>query len=269
MKKEAELSESNYFTGIDIGASTTKAIILDRNKNILGHSVLNTGADFKVAAELAFSNAREQAEGVALEECRVVSTGYGRKTVLFADTTKTEISCHARGSFFSFPQAHTLIDIGGQDNKIIKINASGKRTSFKMNRKCAAGTGAFLEEIAYRLKIELGKLDTLAAAATKDIQIGSYCTVFSATEILARIREGVAVEDLVKGIFSSVIKRALEMDTLEGNIVMSGGVVAHNPFFVKMFEQKLDREIFIPPFPQLTGALGAALYALEEEKKGG
>ena len=168
------------------------------------------------------------------------------------------------GSFHSFPHAHTLIDIGGQDNKIIKINASGKRTSFKMNRKCAAGTGAFLEEIAYRLKIELEKLDALAAAAEKDIQIGSYCTVFSATEILTRIREGVDVKDLIKGIFGSVIKRALEMDPLEGNIVMSGGVVAHNPFFIKMFEKKLGRKIFVPPFPQLTGAFGAALYALEE-----
>lgn len=264
MKQEPEFSEKNYFSGIDIGASTTKAIIIDRDKKILGHTVIDTGADFKAAAEQVFSQVRKQAGGVALEECRVVSTGYGRKTVIFADAAKTEISCHARGSFFHFPHAHTLIDIGGQDNKIIKVNAAGKRTSFKMNRKCAAGTGAFLEEIAYRLKIDIEKLDSLAVSATKEIQIGSYCTVFSATEILARIREGVAIEDLVKGVFNSVMKRALEMDPLEGDIVMSGGVVAHNPFFVKMFERKLGREIFIPPLPQLTGAMGAALYALEE-----
>ena len=267
MEHKSKISDYKFFAGIDVGASTTKTIILNRDKNILGHAVLNSGADFKGAAEKTFSLAQKQAGAAAADACRTVSTGYGRKTILFADLAKTEISCHARGSFFNFPHAHTLIDIGGQDNKIIKINASGKRTGFKMNRKCAAGTGSFLEEIAYRLKIKLEKLNELAAAAEKDIQIGSYCTVFSATEILTRIREGVDIKDLVKGVFGSVIKRALEMDTLEGNIVMSGGVVAHNPFLVKMFEKKLDREIFIPPFPQLIGALGAALYAIEE--KGG
>ena len=197
----------------------------------------------------------------------MVSTGYGRRNVAFAGDTKTEISCHAKGSFYYFPESHTLIDIGGQDSKINKVNASGNRTGFKMNRKCAAGTGAFLEEMANRLKIKLEKLNDLAEKSEKDVQIGSYCTVFSATEILTKIREGVEVKDLVKGIFDSIIKRALEMDPLEGNIVMSGGVVAHNPFLVSMFEEKLEKKIFVPPLPQLTGAFGAALFALEE--KGG
>lgn len=136
-----------------------------------------------------------------------------------------------------------------------------------MNRKCAAGTGAFLEEIANRLKIPIGDLNDLAEKASKEVQLGSFCTVFTATEILAKIRVGVKVENLVKGIFGAVIKRALEMDPLEGSIVMSGGVVAHNPFFKEMFSKKLGREVFVPPLPQLTGAFGAALYALEE--KGG
>ncbi|MDH5386250.1 MAG: acyl-CoA dehydratase activase, partial [Candidatus Aminicenantes bacterium] len=185
----------------------------------------------------------------------------------FTHSTKTEISCHAKGSFHYYARAHTLIDIGGQDSKIIRIDGSGKRVGFKMNRKCAAGTGAFLEEIANRLKIKIEKLDGLARDSEKDVQIGSYCTVFTATEILTKIRQNVRVEDIIKGIFDSVIKRALEMDPLEGNIVMSGGVVAHNPFLVEMFEQKLGRNVFVPPLPQLTGALGAALYALED--KGG
>ena len=257
----------NHFAGIDVGASTTKAVIIDKNKDILGYSVVYSGANFKAAAEKSFEDAQKQAEKMVQDECFIVSTGYGRRNVTFAGDTKTEISCHAKGSFFHFPKAHTLIDIGGQDSKIIKVNSEGKRTGFKMNRKCAAGTGAFLEEMANRLKIKIDRLNGLAEKSKKDIQIGSYCTVFSATEILTKIREGVEVNDLVKGVFHSVIKRALEMDPLEGKIVMSGGVVAHNPILVSMFEERLERKVFVPPLPQLIGALGAALYAFE--KKGG
>ncbi len=251
------------FVGIDVGASTTKAIILNKKTEVLGHSVTDSGADFEGAATKAFEKALDKDGGVSPENCLVVSTGYGRRNVSFAETTKTEISCHAKGSYFHFPRAHTLIDIGGQDSKIIKIDANGKRTGFKMNRKCAAGTGAFLEEMANRLKIRLEKLNGLAEKAQRDVTIGSYCTVFSATEILTKIRENIPVEDIVKGIFTSVIKRAMEMDPLDGNIVMSGGVVAYNPFLVKMFAERIGKDIFIPPLPQLTGAFGAALYARE------
>ena len=257
----------NYFAGVDVGASTTKTVIIDKNKEILGYSVVDSGADFESAAEKAFAEAKKQARKKAQHEYSVVSTGYGRRNVTFASDTKTEISCHAKGSFFYFPKAHTLIDIGGQDSKIIKVDRSGRRTGFKMNRKCAAGTGAFLEEMANRLKIKLEKLNQLAEKSKKNVEIGSYCTVFSATEILTKIREGVEVNDIVKGVFYSVIKRAFEMDPLEGDIVMSGGVVAHNPFLVSMFEEKLGRKVFVPSLPQLTGAFGAALYALEKKRR--
>ncbi len=257
----------DYFVGIDVGASTTKAIIITQEREVLGHSVVFSGADFQAAAVKAFDKASKMAGEKPSKEGTAISTGYGRRNIPFANSTKTEISCHAKGSFHYFPQAHTLIDIGGQDSKIIRIDGSGKRVGFKMNRKCAAGTGAFLEEIANRLKIKIEKLDGLARDSRKDVQIGSYCTVFTATEILTKIRQNVRVEDIIKGIFDSVIKRALEMDPLEGSIVMSGGVVAHNPFLVEMFEQRLGRDVFVPPLPQLTGALGAALYALED--KGG
>lgn len=257
----------NCFAGIDVGASTTKAILIDKNKDILGYSVINSGADFEAAATEAFAKAKNKSENPESLAARVISTGYGRRNVPFADAAKTEISCHAQGSFYHYPLAHTLIDIGGQDSKIIKINASGKRTGFKMNRKCAAGTGAFLEEIAYRLKIPIENLNGLAEKSDKDVQLGSYCTVFTATEILARIREGVEVKNLVKGVFGSIIKRALEMDPLADDLVITGGVVAHNPYLVQMFEQKLGRKISVPPLPQLTGAFGAALYAYED--KGG
>jgi predicted CoA-substrate-specific enzyme activase len=255
------------YVGIDVGASTTKTVILSPDAEILGYAIADSGADFHGAAEKTFRNSLNQIKGASSDTCLVVSTGYGRRNVPFADSTKTEISCHARGSYFHFPQEHTLIDIGGQDSKIIKIDESGKRTGFKMNRKCAAGTGAFLEEMANRLKIRLEKLNGLAEKAQNDVEIGSYCTVFSATEILTKIRENVPVEDIVKGVFTSVIKRAMEMDPLDGNIVMSGGVVAHNPYFVKMFRERIGKDIYVPPLPQLTGAMGAALYA--QETKGG
>jgi len=253
------------YVGIDVGASTAKAVIIDDERTIIGHAVTFSGADFRGAAVKCFEDASGRINAVSSPSFRTVSTGYGRRNVDFAQDTKTEISCHARGSFFSFPRAHTLIDIGGQDSKIIHIDSRGKRTGFKMNRKCAAGTGAFLEEMAMRLKVDLSLFDGLAEKSTRNIQIGSYCTVFSATEILTKIREGVQIEDLIKGLFESIIKRAMEMDVLQGDIVMSGGVVAHNPFLVKMFEEKIGTKVRVPPLPQMTGAFGAALYALDNE----
>ncbi len=250
----------NYSVGIDIGASTTKAIILDHRGKVLGHCVTGSGADFKAAADLAFDKAQKAAGVHVARDCRITTTGYGRKNVPYADGTVTEISCHARGSYHYFPREHTVVDIGGQDSKIIKVAGSGKRLGFRMNRKCAAGTGAFLEEIANRLEIELPELNRLAERAEREVQIGSYCTVFAASEILSKIREGAGVPDIVKGVFFSVFKRVVEMAPLEGEVALSGGVVAHFPFLVGVFEEHLGRKMLVPPLPQLTGAFGAALY---------
>jgi predicted CoA-substrate-specific enzyme activase len=132
-----------------------------------------------------------------------------------------------------------------------------------MNRKCAAGTGAFLEEMAMRLDVSLGEMDRLASRSENMVKLGSFCTVFSATEVLEKIRRGKKLPDIVKGVFYSMIKRVLEMDTLTPKVVMTGGVVAHNPFMVKMTEKIIERKILVPDYPQLTGAIGAALYAME------
>jgi predicted CoA-substrate-specific enzyme activase len=134
-----------------------------------------------------------------------------------------------------------------------------------MNRKCAAGTGAFLEEMSARLDIPLEDMDKLACQSEEMVKLGSYCTVFSATEILENIRKGKKLPDIVKGVFFSVIKRIIEMDSFTEKVVMTGGVVAHNPYLVKMTEEMINREILVPAFPQLSGAVGAALYALEKE----
>jgi predicted CoA-substrate-specific enzyme activase len=184
--------------------------------------------------------------------------------VLFRQGTRTEIGCHAKACYFYFPLAMTIIDIGGQDNKIIKLASDGRRSSFKMNRKCAAGTGAFLEEMAMRLDIPIENMNELAKKSTEMVELGSYCTVFSATEVLEKIRQGKKVSDIVRGLFLSVIKRIMEMDSFTEKVVMTGGVVAHNPFMVGMVEKIIGRKVLVPEQPQLTGAIGAALYALEE-----
>ncbi|MEW6334024.1 MAG: acyl-CoA dehydratase activase [Thermodesulfobacteriota bacterium] len=251
------------FVGVDIGASRTKVAVLDSTRKLLGHAVTRSGSDFVAAAEdcltasLAMARSSREAIGCA------VSTGYGRKNATFAAANRTEISCHGRGCFHCFPFQISIIDIGGQDNKIIRLDGAGRRTGFKMNRKCAAGTGAFLEEMSARLNVPLEEMDGLARQSRSPVELGSYCTVFTATEVLEKIRQGKPLPDIIGGLFLSVIKRILEMEPLTGHIVMTGGVVAHNPFLVTMAEQILGRKLLVPEHPQLTGAIGAALYAVE------
>ena len=253
----------SIFVGADVGASRTKVAILDKNKNLLGYSVEKSGTDFTATVETCLKSALKMASAREQDIVKTISTGYGRKNVPFAQETKTEISCHAKGCYHYFPMEITIIDIGGQDNKIIKLDKSGRRSSFKMNRKCAAGTGAFLEEMSMRLNIPIEEMNDLAKQSRNMVELGSFCTVFSATEVLERIREGKKITDIVKGLFLSVIKRVLEMDVLTENVVITGGVVAHNPFLVKMVEEIIGREVKLPQLPQFTGAIGAALFTLE------
>ncbi len=253
------------YAGVDVGASRTKLVILDADKNIIGHAVKKSGTDFAATADACLASALKMADSQKSHILKCIATGYGRKNVSFAQDTKTEIGCHAKGCFYYFPFATTIIDIGGQDNKIIKVDQSGRRLSFKMNRKCAAGTGAFLEEMAMRLDVPLEEMNQLASQSENMVKLGSFCTVFSATEVLENIRQGKKLPDIVKGVFFSMIKRVLEMDALTQKVVMTGGVVAHNPFMVKMTEKIIEREILVPQYPQLTGAIGAALYAMENK----
>ena len=251
------------FVGVDVGASRTKIAILDENKQLLGHNVQNSGTDFTKTAELCLTSALEMANASREDIRNVISTGYGKLNVDFSKGTKTEISCHAVGCYHYFPMVITIIDIGGQDNKIIKLDEDGKRTGFKMNRKCAAGTGVFLEEMSLRLNIPIDEMNGQAVLSENMIKLGSFCTVFSGTEVLENIRHGKKVPDIVKGLFFSVINRVLEMDSLTENVVMTGGVVANNPFIVQMTAEKTGRKILVTEYPQLTGAIGAAIYALK------
>ncbi len=255
------------YIGVDVGSSRTKLAVMDGDRNLMGFAVRKSGTDFYATAQHCLDTGLEMA-GVSAGEIRYcVSTGYGRKNVSFSQDTRTEISCHAKGCYYYFPMAVSIIDIGGQDNKIIKIDDNGNRISFKMNRKCAAGTGAFLEEMSARLDIPLEDMDGLARQSTDMVKLGSFCTVFSGTEVLENIRRGKKVTDIVKGLFYSVIKRVMEMDALTEKVVMTGGVVANNPYLVEMAAEIIAREILVPEYPQLTGAIGAALYAMDINAK--
>ncbi|MCM2359739.1 MAG: acyl-CoA dehydratase activase [Geobacteraceae bacterium] len=260
---------TQLFVGLDMGASRTKVAVLDGAGRLVGHAVKKSGIDFSVTAAACLDASLEMAGASRADIVRAVATGYGRANVAFVTSeSKTEIGCLAKGCHHYFPEAITIIDIGGQDNKIIKLDAPGRRSSFKMNRKCAAGTGAFLEEMAGRLDISLEEMNDMARQSTEMIKLGSYCTVFSATEVLESIRNGKKVADIVKGLFYSVIKRVLEMDSITDRVVMTGGVVAHNPYIVEMTGEMIGRPVLVPELPQLAGAVGAALYALYGKDEG-
>lgn len=238
-------------------------MVIDAQNRILGSHVRRSGASLLESAEEALAEALKEARLRADEVVMVVATGFGRRSVSFAQETKTEISCHAKGCHYYYPEEITVIDIGGQDNKVVKLDASGRKTSFKMNRKCAAGTGAFLEEMAYKLDIPMSELEGLARKSTEGTELGSFCTVFTATEVLDRIRGGERIESIVRGLFNSVAKRILEMEMLSGRVVMTGGVVAYNPIVAEMISERAGIEVEIAPHPQEMGAFGAALFAAE------
>ena len=257
-----------YFCGVDIGASSAKLVIVDGDGQSVAQSLRKSGVDYAVAAERCLADALAEA-GLARDAIgRTIATGYGRDNVPWADEKMTEIACHGKGAYAHFATAITVIDIGAQDNKVIHLAADGRRKSFKMNRKCAAGTGAFLEEIALRLDRAVSELNGLAERSTKEVALGSFCTVFAATEVLAKIRAGEQVEDIVKGAFRSVVKRLVEMDTVDGALVMTGGVVEHNPYLASLVEEAFAVQALLPPDPQHAGAFGAALFALQETEKG-
>jgi len=254
-----------YFAGIDVGASAVKVVIINDKKEIKAHAIHKSGVNLINSAQSALDQAKSaiSSQPIAIE--RTVSTGFGRNNLPFAQKSITEISAHSKGVYYFFPMALTIIDIGAQDNKIIRINDKGHLVNFKMNRKCAAGTGVFLEEIAYKMDIPLNELNGLGKQSDNPVELGSYCTVFTGTEILSRIREGRKKEDIVRGVFGSVVKRIIEMDPLEDRVAITGGVIAHNDIILDLLRICTKKEILIPRLAQFTGALGAALSAMESE----
>ena len=270
----AEVSETFFnmlkeklYCGIDVGASTTKVVLLNNSGELRAHHVERSGPEAANVALACLDSILKKLTINTDDITQTVATGYARDSVTFADFSKTEISCHSKGCLHYFKGPFTIADIGGQDNKIIHLDEHGKRTGFKFNRKCAAGTGAFLEEIANLLNVGLDELNGLAEKAEAPVKLGSFCTVFTKTEILTNFKKGDRIPDIVAGAFESVARRIIEMDPLTGEIVLTGGVVAYNRYIIGIFERMLGKAMKVPPMPQLTGAIGAALFALEENAK--
>jgi predicted CoA-substrate-specific enzyme activase len=256
-----------YYCGIDIGASTAKLVVIDGAGQVVGKTLGRSGIDYAQTSEHLLDDLSAADSFNRSQIVRSISTGYGRDNVPWADGKMTEIACHGRGAYFHFRERMTVIDIGAQDSKVIHLGETGKRDSFKMNRKCAAGTGSFIEEIAHRLALDISELNALAADSARDVSLGSFCTVFAATEVLEKIRAGVDVADIVRGAFNSVVKRIVEMGRVDGMLVTTGGVVAHNPFLAQLLGRAFGTEAHVAPDAQYTGALGAALFAAEQSKK--
>jgi len=257
------MSEPLY-VGLDAGSSATKCVVIDESGALIGHRVVPSGFDYETAAESALSGALDEAGTNRDRITGCISTGYGREWIPFASRRLTEITCHARGAREWYPQVRNIIDIGGQDTKVIRIDAHGQLADYRMNAKCAAGTGTFLESIALKLGKSLDELDALAMQSEKRTVINSYCTVFAGTEVLECIKAGQRPEDISMGLFRSIASRLFEMiASHDGPLAATGGVVAHCRAMSRALSEVLETEVLLPPLPQFAGAFGAALMARE------
>jgi len=247
--------------GVDIGSTMTKVVIKQDREHVL--LIRLTGPEYRRLAFKVMEEALEEA-GLSYDQIDyVVSTGYGRMSVPFADRQITEITCHARGVRSLFPSARTVIDIGGQDSKAIKLGPHGEVSNFVMNDKCAAGTGRFLEVLADTLRVRLEDLGDLALAATNPVRISSVCTVFAEHEAIAHMAQGASIEDVIQGVHNAIVSRIYYMAErigIEPAVVLTGGG-GKNKGIRQSMEERLGYSILIPPEPLITGALGAALLA--------
>jgi predicted CoA-substrate-specific enzyme activase len=258
------------FAGIDIGSTMTKVLIVDEPGETLAAVIGPTGVEHRHLAIKVMDEAVQKA-GLNFDALDfIVATGYGRINCPFADKQITEITCHARGIYSLFPYVHTIIDIGGQDSKGIRLNSEGKVANFIMNDKCAAGTGRFLEVIAETLGIKLTDMGEISLTAKGCVQISNMCTVFAEHEVTSRLAEGAAIPEIVAGLHEAIATRVVNMVRhlgIERDVVVTGGG-AKNIGLIKAIETKVGFPVFVPPEPFLTGALGAALIGRDLVRNG-
>lgn len=259
------VEKHGYFAGIDSGSATTDVVILDEKKTLLAKVILPTGAGASNGAAKALDQALAQAGLQKNDLTATVTTGYGRSVIEGGDKSVTEITCHAKGAHFLNPQIRTVIDIGGQDSKVIRLDETGAVTNFVMNDKCAAGTGRFLEMMARTLQISLEEIGQVGLQWKEEITISSMCTVFADSEVVSLVAQNKALPDIVHGLNRSVAVRAAALYRRangEGPCMMTGGV-SKNPGVVAAIQEALGTPLFVHEDSQLCGALGAALFALE------
>ncbi len=291
--------EGMFYVGIDSGSTSTNAVVMNAAGEIVSSAVIRTGAKASVSADRILGEVLENA-GISRDEvARIVATGYGRSAVSAADRQVTEISCHARGARYFSPEVRTILDIGGQDSKAIRLAAYGKDfgrkqdskdcgltsvssmgimadsaaaripetevEDFVMNDKCAAGTGRFLEAMARTLEVDIKELGPISLKSTEHIDISSMCTVFAESEVISLIAQDKEKADIAAGVHRAIAGKAyglLSRVGLTGPFMMTGGV-ARNPGVVKAVEERLGLKLILPPDPDIVGAAGAALYAME------
>ena len=259
-------SENMYVMGIDSGSTSTNAVIMNADKKIIASTVVRTGAKSADSAARALDEVLKAAGLIKDDLFYIVSTGYGRVSIDFADENVTEISCHGRGAHYFNPAIRAILDIGGQDSKAIHLNQAGEVTDFVMNDKCAAGTGRFLEMIARTLEIDVSELGPAALTSTEEIEITSMCSVFAESEVISLIANNKEKPDIAWGVCKAIANKAyslLKRVGMEEEFMMTGGV-AKNPGVVKAVEERIGSKLYICQEPEIVGAAGACLYALDK-----
>lgn len=262
--KEIKMGKG-YFAGIDSGSTSTDVVILDRDQKMVTGVILPTGAGAAVGAERALEQALEQAGLQRSDIDAIVTTGYGRTSIQDGDKSITEITCHARGAHYLDPGVRTVIDIGGQDSKVIRLDENGAVVNFVMNDKCAAGTGRFLEMMARTMEMDLDEMSKAGLHYKEDITISSMCTVFAESEVVSLIAQNKPTDDIVHGLNKAVASKTAALAKRVGGeerYMMTGGV-SKNRGLVKTLEEKLGTTLVVSEKAQLCGALGAALFAMD------
>jgi predicted CoA-substrate-specific enzyme activase len=259
-----------YVAGVDVGSTQAKSVILDEDGQTVGRGLLDVELNMGTAAQEVFARAVADAGLVPDDIAFTVATGYGRYRVTFGDAQVTEISCHARGAVAAFPSTRTVIDIGGQDTKAIRIGEAGEVVDFAMNDKCAAGTGRFLGAASFALELPLAELGPLAMQATAPVKITTTCTVFAESEIIGHLAKGHRPEDVLAGMHSSIATRCASLVRRVGltpDVTFTGGV-SRNVAMVAMLQEVLAVPLNVSPQGHYMGAIGAALVALDRLRSG-
>lgn len=247
--------------GIDVGSVNTSVVILDDGR-ILSYSIVGSaeeGSEPRQAMELALVGAGLGWGAIAA----AVATGCGRSGVDFAQRQSSEVLCQSRGALWLFPSARTVINLGAESSRAISLNDSGRVQSFATNDKCAAGSGLFLDSMAYLIGVPVAEIGELALAAETAEEVSSRCAVFAESEVISHIHRGVAKERILAGLHRAVADRILDLASrvaIRPEVVVTGGV-AKNPAIIKELEAKMGLAVCLPPEPQIVGALGAALLA--------
>ena len=260
--------QGKYFAGIDSGSTTTNMVVLDKSGDVVASAIVRTGPKAERGAREALEAVCEQLDATQEDFIAIMATGYGRDNIPFATDTKTEISCHAHGAHYLNPAIRTIVDIGGQDSKVICLDADGEVSNFIMNDKCAAGTGRFLEMMARSLELDMDQMSTRGLDWKRDLTISSMCSVFAESEVISLIADNHTDSDIVHGLNKSIASKTVSMVKRargEAPFMMTGGV-ARNVGVVQELESRLGDALFITESPDLCGALGAARYAWEEQQ---